>query len=306
MISLIFPTYNEEGNLAELHRQLREATASIEGQLFEFIFVDDCSSDRTPEILRQLHEQDERVKIIRFARNCGSHAAISAGLNECRGAGAVVLAADLQDPPEIIGQLINEWKAGGKIVWGLRAGREGESFLTKALANLYYRVMNWLTIVKMPPKGADVFLADRVAIDAFKQFSEKYTSIFMTFAWLGFPQRNVEYVKAARYRGESKWTWGKKFKLALDSLLSFSDIPVRYMSVLGFITALLGFAYALFVFWKYVFFGVPVQGWSSLIIAILVVGGVQMTMLGVLGEYLWRTFEESRKRPVYVVEYKID
>ena len=170
---------------------------------------------------------------------------------------------------------------------------------------MYYTLMNWLTSVKMPPLGADVFLADRVVIDAFKGVTEKHTSIFMTLAWLGFDQRTIYYVKKKRHFGHSKWTLDKKIKLAIDSLLAFSDIPIRYMSVLGFLTAGLGFAYALYVFWCYVN-GSPVDGWSSLIVAILVVGGIQMVMLGVLGEYIWRTFDESRKRPRYVIEYILD
>lgn len=305
-ISLVFPVYNEADNLPLLHQRLDEVCRTLPDDKFEFIFVDDCSADSSAEVLRGLNEKDKRVKVIRFARNCGSHAALAAGLNFCRGECAVVLAADLQDPPELIVELLEKWRRRIKIVWGVRQNRKGETFVTKFLAGVYYRLMNWLTEVRMPPSGADVFLADRVVIDAYKQMTEKHTSVFMALAWLGFSQNSVLYVKQARHKGHSKWTLGRKFKLAVDSLLSFSDVPVRYMSVLGFLTAILGFGYALQVVWEYVFLGIPVQGWSSLIVAILVVGGIQMMMLGVLGEYLWRTYDESRKRPRFVIEYTLE
>lgn len=306
MISLIFPVYNEQDNLRLLYERVQKVCDTIPDEKFEFVFVDDCSGDSSPQILRELNGKDRRVKVIRFARNCGSHAALAAGLNFCSGHCAVVLAADLQDPPEIISELLDKWQRGAKIVWGVRKAREGESLLRKFFAGIYYRLMNWLTEIRMPPSGADVFLADRVVINAYKQMSEKHTSVFMALAWLGFPQNKISYTKQARHQGHSKWTLGRKFKLAVDSLLSFSDVPVRYMSALGFLTAIAGFAYALYVIWEYIFLEIPVQGWSSLIVAILVVGGIQMMMLGVLGEYLWRTYDESRKRPRFVVEYTLE
>lgn len=305
-ISLVFPVYNEADNLPLLHQRLDEVCRTLPDDRFEFIFVDDCSTDSSPAVLRGLNEKDKRVKVVRFARNCGSHAALAAGLNLCRGECAIVMAADLQDPPGLIPELLEKWRRRIKIIWGVRQSRKGETFVTKFLAGVYYRLMNWLTEVRMPPSGADVFLADRVVIDAYKQMTEKHTSVFMALAWLGFSQNSVLYVKQARHKGQSKWTLSRKFKLAVDSLLSFSDVPVRYMSVLGFLTAILGFGYALQVIWEYIFLGIPVQGWSSLIVAVLVVGGIQMMMLGVLGEYLWRTYDESRKRPRFVIEYTLE
>lgn len=303
IVSIIFPTFNEQDSLPELHKRLETVTAKLKNYSFEFIFVDDCSSDQTPQILRALNGQDRRIKVLRLARNCGSHAALAAGLTYCKGDCAIALAADLQDPPELIERLLSEWTKGSKIVWGARVKREGESRQTQICSRMYYQLINWLTTVKITP--SDIFLADRAVIEAFKGISEKHTSIFMTLAWLGFPQASIEYVKEARFRGVSKWTIGKKIKLALDSILSFSDLPIRYMSLLGFLTAGLGFVYALLIFGAYLFRGTPVATWSSLMVAILVIGGVQMIMLGVLGEYLWRTFDESRKRPRYVIEYTI-
>ncbi|MBF0385868.1 MAG: glycosyltransferase family 2 protein [Candidatus Omnitrophica bacterium] len=305
MISLIFPAFNEEGNIEVLYDKVKDAINSTNGLDFEFIFVDDCSSDNTPLILSRMHERDKRVKVIRFARNFGSHAALACGLNNCKGKAAIVMAADLQDPPQLIPQLIGEWQKGSKVVWGARNKREGESLLTKILAGFYYTLMNWLTTVKLPPRGADVFLVDKNVIDAFRQVTEKHTSVFMTIAWLGFKQSTIYYDKKERFSGKSKWSLKKKLKLTVDSLLSFSDVPVRYMAITGFLFAFLGFSYALFIFWLHAN-GSPVTGWSSLMVVILVVGGIQMMTLGVLGEYLWRTFDESRRRPRYVIEYKVE
>jgi len=305
MISIIFPVYNEQETLNELYKQVREVIDHIDSNDFELIFIDDHSSDQSFSILQELHKQDNRVRIIRFSRNCGSHAAISCGLNESRGEAAIILAADLQDPPALIGQLMQEWQSGAKVVWGIRAKRLGERKTRTFFAKAYYRLMNWATAVQQPPSGADVFLADRCVVNAFKQVTEKHTSVFMAVAWLGFKQASIEYVKEARFSGRSKWSLSQKIKLTIDSLLAFSDVPIRYMSLLGMLTAFLGFCYAINVFWTYVN-GSPVEGWSSLMVAILVVGGIQMMMLGILGEYLWRTFDESRKRPRYIIEEKVE
>jgi dolichol-phosphate mannosyltransferase len=304
MISVIFPAYNEAETLEALYARLKDVASKLSTYHFEFIFVDDCSTDQTPEILKKLHAQDGRIKTIRFSRNFGSHTAIACGLRECQGKAAVVMAADLQDPPELISSLIDEWQKGNCLVWGIRLQREGETIATNFLSRLYYQLMNWLTTVKMPPTGADVFLADRKVIEAFKCVTEKHTSVFMTLAWLGFKRGSITYVKQARHAGRTKWSLGKKIKLTIDSLLAFSDVPIRYMSVLGFFIAFLGFLYAGYVFWSFIN-GSPVEGWSSLMVAILVIGGVQMMMVGVLGEYLWRTFDEARHRPKYVIEYRV-
>ena len=259
----------------------------------------------TPGILRSLHNKDKRVKVIRFVRNSGSHAALAAGLLYCRGQCAINMSADLQDPPELITRLLDRWKNNAKVVWGVRAHREGETATKKFFAQLYYRLMNSLTDVQTPPSGADVFLIDRIVIDAYKQMHEKHTSVFMALAWIGFPQQSIEYVRRGRRRGCSKWTLAKKIKLTIDSILAFSDIPIRYISVLGLFTAFLGFIYSFFVIRNFLN-GSPVEGWSSLMIAILLIGGIQMMILGVLGEYLWRTFDETRRRPRYIIEYQIE
>jgi dolichol-phosphate mannosyltransferase len=300
MISIIFPVYNEEENLLTLYKRLKSVTAETHEEL-EFIFVDDCSTDSTLSILEDLKNIDDRIEIIRFSRNCGSHAAVSAGLNFCSGDNAIILSADLQDPPEIVPRLLNEWRMGYKVVWGVREKREGENLLVRASSRLYYFLMNHLTNVTQPPTGADVFLIDRVVIDAFKQSPEKNTSVYMLIAWLGFTQTYIRYVKEARFAGTSKWNTAKRIKLLLDSLISFSYVPLRFMSLMGVICALLGLFYSIIVFLN-ALNAIPVQGWSSLMIVVLFLGGIQMTMLGILGEYLWRAYDETRGRLRYVIE----
>ena len=303
MISIIIPAFNEEKNLIELHQRLVSVFAKIPTQSFEIIFIDDASTDNTPGILKGICQKDKRVWFIRFARNGGSHAALSWGLNACRGDAAIVMAAALQDPPEIINDMLNKWKDGAKIVWGIRSKREGEGVCTKICSQFYYGIVNALTNVKLPPMGADVFLADRVVVERFREVKEKHTSVFMVLAWLGFKQSSFEYVKQSRHTGISKWTLRKKIKLALDSILAFSDFPVRAISFSGIFTVLLGLFCALRLLLNY-FSGHSVEGWACVIAVVLIVGGVQMIMFGILGEYLWRTFDESRQRPRYVIEYK--
>jgi len=301
MVSIIIPTYDEQNNLPTLYDRLVSVASDNPSYDFEFIFIDDCSSDETPSILQDKTNVDHRVKIIRFARNCGSHAAVAAGLQFCRGDAAIMLAADLQDPPEIIPRLLLEWGKGFKVVWGARDKREGECFLTLAISRTFYFLMNGFTDIRQPPTGADVFLIDRAVINAFKAAPEKNTSVTMLISWLGFSQTSIEYVKQARHAGSSKWTTTKKIKLFFDSLISFSYAPLRFMSLIGAISAFLGLLYSVDVFID-ALGGIPVKGWASLMIVVLVIGGLQMSMLGMLGEYLWRTYDEARGRPRYVIE----
>jgi polyisoprenyl-phosphate glycosyltransferase len=301
LISIIFPTFNESGNLVELYNRLSKAINEIADYDFEIIFVDDCSTDESPMILQSLSESDSRITIIRFSRNCGSHAAIMAGLYYCKGDAAAILASDLQDPPEIIHQLILKWETGFKVVWGVRKKREGEKIQDLFISRFFYYLMNCLTDVKQPPTGADVFLIDRKVIDAYKNTPEKNTSVFMLIAWIGFSQTSILYSKEPRYSGYSKWNTSKRLKLFYDSLISFSYIPLRFMSLIGFLTSLLGMLYSIVIFIN-AMKGFPVEGWTSLMIVVLVLGGIQLIMMGLLGEYLWRTYDEARGRPRFVIE----
>lgn len=228
--------------------------------------------------------------------------AVKCGLDFCNGHCAVIMAADLQDPPEMIPDLIRKWQQGAKVVWAVREQRQGEKTSTLGFSRLYYFLMRKIAGIRdIPATGADFFLIDKQVIAALKQFNEAHVSLFALITWLGFQQDFITYNKEARSHGESGWTLKKKLKMFVDSVTAFSYFPIRFMSYLGFFVAICGFIYAIFTFVR-AFMGLPIQGWASLMVAVLVIGGMQMTMLGILGEYLWRTLDETKKRPQYMVE----
>jgi dolichol-phosphate mannosyltransferase len=305
-LSIVVAAFNEQGNLPLLYERLTKLDWAGLGLQPEFVFVDDHSSDATPQVLAGLAASDPRVKVLRFSRNFGSHKAFTAGLEHCTGDAAVILAADLQDPPETIPLLVAKWRQGARVVWAVRDERQGESAATKLLSRLYYQLMRRFAEVRPPAKGADFLLADRSVLDALRGATEKHTSLLALIQWMGFEQEEILYTKARRNSGSSHWTLRKKLKLAVDSFVSFSYAPVRLASAFGLLFALIGFVYAAVIAVRAIVLGSPVQGWSSLMCVILIVSGVQLVMLGVLGEYLWRTLDEARGRPRYIIEKRIN
>ncbi|HTL69065.1 MAG TPA: glycosyltransferase family 2 protein [Lacunisphaera sp.] len=305
-LSVVVAAYNEEGNLPLLYQRVAALDWAGLGLEVEFIFVDDHSRDGTPRLLRELAAQDPRVKVLRFSKNFGSHKAFTAGLEHCTGDAAVILAADLQDPPETIPQLVAKWRAGAKVVWAVRAERAGVSLADKLFARFYYWLMRRFADVQPPREGADFLLVDRCVLDELRATPEKNTSVLLLIQWMGFPQDFISYTKAARHSGRSKWTFSKKLKLAIDSLAGFSYAPIRLASLFGVLFAVTGFIYALVVAARAIWWGSPVAGWPALMCVVLITAGVQLLILGVLGEYLWRTYEESRHRPRYLVEDRIN
>jgi glycosyltransferase involved in cell wall biosynthesis len=303
-ITIVTPAYNEAKSLPVLYQRLRDILEGVDAN-WEWIIVDDHSSDETPLIIKTLTQEENRVRGFRFSRNFGSHIAITCGLNHAGGDCAIVMAADFQDPPEEIPRLITEWQQGAQVVWAVRDGRKGERLSHLGFARLYYSLMRKMDALKdLPPTGADFFLIDRHVIDAFNQFHESNMSIFALINWMGFRQTSINYRKQARIHGRSGWNLKKKLKLVIDSFTSFTYMPLRLMIYIGFIVALLGFSYAVFVFTN-ALSGTPIQGWASLMVVILVIGGIQMLMMGLLGEYLWRALDESRRRPRYLIESTI-
>ena len=301
MISIVTPAYNEAANLPVLYQRICATMESL-GLDWEWLVVDDHSEDATFEVVSGLAERDRRVRGLRFARNFGAHTAVTCGLHEARGDCVTAFAADLQDPPEVIPQLLEQWKAGAKVVWAARGLREGEKAATIGFSRAYYWVMRHVVGMKeMPATGADFFLLDRAVVDAFSRFNESNARILALLTWMGFRQATITYDKRARLHGRSGWSLQKKLKLVVDSVTSFSYVPIRFMSYLGFAVAFIGFVYAGIVILNYLR-GAPVQGWSSLMVVVLLVGGMQMVMMGVLGEYLWRALDESRRRPRYIIE----
>ena len=303
-LSVITPAFNEELNLPLFHEQLSAVMdrANID---WEWIVVDDHSHDETWRILQDIASRQTRLKAVRLARNSGSHTAFACGLQSACGDCAVVLAADLQDPPETIPSLLGKWRMGAQVVWAVREQREGEKAATLGFARLYYWIMRRFVGVRdIPSTGADFFLIDRRVIDALKAFKEANVSLLALLTWMGFRQDRIYYTKKARLHGRSGWNLEKKLKLVVDSVTAFTYRPIRLMSYAGFAVALLGFVYAAFIVFR-AFVGIPIQGWASLMIIVLVLGGIQMLMIGVLGEYLWRVLDEARDRPRFMVEDEV-
>jgi dolichol-phosphate mannosyltransferase len=301
LLSVLTPAYNEEDNLPVLYERLSQALVHLNID-WEWIVVDDHSSDGTFAALTEISTRDPRVHALRFARNFGSHTALACALHHARGDCAVIMAADLQDPPEEIAELLEKWQRGARVVWAVRGEREGEPKSRIAFARFYYWLMRRVVGVKeMPPSGSDFFMLDRRVLDAYAKFSETNVSLMALIAWMGYSQDSIVYNKKSRLHGKSGWNLEKKLKLVVDSVTSFSYLPIRLISYAGFVVALLGFIYAGWIVYNAVA-GSPAAGWSSLMVVVLVVAGVQMVMMGVLGEYLWRALDESRQRPRYLIE----
>jgi polyisoprenyl-phosphate glycosyltransferase len=301
-LSVVTPAFNEQDNLPTLNQRLHAVLDPLNID-WEWVVVDDHSTDATWETIRRLSVHDARLRAIRFSRNFGSHGAMSCALQHAAGQCAVIIAADLQDPPETLPLLIERWQAGHEVVWAVRQAREGASLSTRFFAAVYYRLMRRVALADMPAQGADFLLMDRKVIDAYNSIGEKNSSLLATVLWMGFRQTSIEYVKRARHAGATKWTLAKKLKLVVDSVVSFSYAPIRAMSYLGIAMAGLGFGYAaIVVVGRALGWVVSGTGFAALITVLLVGQGLILTTLGVLGEYLWRTFDESRGRPRFIVE----
>jgi polyisoprenyl-phosphate glycosyltransferase len=305
LLSVVTPAFNEAESLQTLYQRLSRVLGDMLVR-WEWILVDDHSSDDTFAVTQQIANQDSRVKCIRLSHNFGSHIALSCGLRHTSGDCVVVLAADLQDPPEILPTLLAQWQAGAQVVWAVRAQQDRKLKTLPFLSRLYYFFMRHVLGMKqMPATGVDFFLLDRRVVEAFYEFEEGNTSVIALITWMGFRQAKILYEKQPRQYGRSGWNLGKKIKLVVDSVTAFSYFPIRLMSLVGFVIALFGFLYAAVVVINGLA-GRPPEGWASLMIAVLVIGGVQMLMMGVLGEYLWRTLDEARRRPQYIVEATIN
>ena len=298
MISLVTPAFNEEANIEPLYARLVSSMQAV-GVEWEWIVVDDHSRDATFEAVRAMASRDPRVHGVRLARNAGSHIAITCGLHHASGDAAIVLAADLQDPPETIRALLESQRRGADIVWAVRRERPGDR-THATFARLYYWIMRHVVGMKeMPARGADFFLIGRTALDEFRRLRERNMSVFALITWLGFRQDIVEYDKQPRAAGKSGWTLARKIKLVIDSVVSFSDVPIKlcwYGGALLFLVALLVAVPALFL--------LPTLGAGLLLVlaVVLALGGVQLIAIGLVGEYVWRAFDEARGRPQYVIE----
>jgi glycosyltransferase involved in cell wall biosynthesis len=303
-VSIVVPVYYNELNLPHLFPRLLGLADANPRYEFEYIFVDDGSGDNSFEILAELAKRDPRVRVVKLSRNFGSNAAVLAGLCYVSGDCVAIIAADLQDPPEMITTMLRRWEAGKKVVLAARESRE-DPLVNRLLSGAFYWLFRRLAIREMPAKGCDFVLIDRKVADMLVQIGEKNPHLIGLVLWLGFDRDVVYYARQQRELGKSRWTLGKRVKYFIDALVSFTYVPMRLVSVLGIVLALAGFMWAVVVVLNRILAGVPVQGWASLMTVILVVSGVQLLTLGIFGEYLWRNFEETRKRPSFVVDQLI-
>jgi len=300
MLSIITPAFNEGSNLEAMRARLTAVLAGTIGDDWEWVIVDDHSADGTFEAVSRLALADGRIRGLRLSRNSGSHVAITCGLHHVRGDAAVMLAGDLQDPPELLHALLDRWRTGAQVVWATRRAQPGEPGHAR-FAALYYWIMRHVVGMKeMPARGADVFLIDRSVIEAFKRFPERHVSVFALITWLGFTQAYVEYDKQPRLSGRSGWTVARKIKLVVDSITAFTEVPVRACTYLG--GGFLGLGALLMVTGLVRWMSTGAGHLILLVSAMAGFAGLQLVALGVIGEYVWRALEESRRRPAYVIE----
>ncbi|MEW5877061.1 MAG: glycosyltransferase family 2 protein [Acidobacteriota bacterium] len=298
-LSVVVPVFNEEENLPELYRRLT-AVLGTAASSWEILFVDDGSRDRSWEIIRGLAENDPRVRGLRFSRNFGHQMAFAAGLDHARGQAVVIMDADLQDPPELIPQLLAKHREGYEVVYAVRTARHGETFFKRLTAKLFYRLLARITSVHIPLDTGDFRLMGRRAVEAFRRLPERHRFTRGLVAWLGFPQTGVPYERAPRHAGTTKYPLRKMLRLALDAITSFSHVPLQLATWLGFIVSGFAFFYILVVI-ALKFAGISWPGYTSIMAAILFLGGVQLVMVGLLGEYVGRIYDEVKHRPLYLV-----
>jgi len=302
LVSIIVPFHNEAGGVQVFHEELASALQALPGRKFEIICIDDGSSDQTLAELLRLVERDKRVRVLELSRNFGKEAALTAGIDASRGDAVIAMDADLQDPPELIGRLIEAWSGGAAdVVLARRTDRSTDSFLKRTSAELFYRIHNRLSSVKIPENVGDFRLLDRAAVQALKALPERQRFMKGLFAWIGFRTATVDYARRSRASGASKFSGWRLWNLALEGITSFSTVPLRIWTYIGALGALLTFLYALFIVLRVLILGIDVPGYASLLVAILFLGSLQLLSVGLLGEYIGRVYLETKQRPVYVV-----
>lgn len=301
-ISVIVPVYNEQEVLQESYNQLKSVMDSV-GDSYELIFVDDGSSDRTLEILKELSTKDSTVKFLKFSRNFGHEMACTAGMDYSTGDAVILIDGDMQDPPKAIIEMIAKWKEGFSIIYGKRLGRKGESLFKKATAAFYYRFLRSIITVNIPADVSNFRLIDRKVCDEMKKFKEHNRFVRGLFSWIGFRQTSVTYVREERFAGDTKYSLKKMLKLAFDGILSFSSLPLRLPLYLGLLILGGDMVYLFYLFYLRLFTNTSAEGSDTLLFLMLLLQGITLLMVGVIGEYLSRIYEESMDRPLYIVEH---
>ncbi|MBA2745749.1 MAG: glycosyltransferase family 2 protein [Flavisolibacter sp.] len=300
-LSIIVPVYHEEQNIPLLHSRLLTAMKLISDD-FEIIWVNDGSSDNSLFLIKELAAADKRNKYISFTRNFGHQMALMAGLEACSGKAAVMIDCDLQDPPELIPELWEQYEKGFKVVYARRRQRKGENIVRKFAIRLFYRLLHRTTRIRIPVDTGDFRLIDRKVIDALKSMPEQHKYLRGQIAWLGFSQIAVSYNRDGRFAGKSKYGWIRLFRLAMDGFTGFSNLPLKLASLGGFLVSLVAFIIILYALYSKFIMGNVISGWTSLIISTMFIGGIQLISIGIIGEYISRINSDVRKRPLYMVE----
>jgi glycosyltransferase involved in cell wall biosynthesis len=301
-VTLVVPVYNEEASIAIFLEQVTHAMAGIgPGVTYDILFVNDGSRDRTERTILDEAAKRDDISLINFSRNFGKEAALTAGLHHATGDAVIPLDVDLQDPPEVILEMIRRWQAGAKLVNARRARRDADTWLKKASADTFYRLFNALAEQPIPRDVGDFRLMDREVVHAIRQLGERSRCNKALFSWVGFETEEITYERPARAAGESQWSYWKLTKLALDAIFSSSTIPLRIWTYVGMLMAAVSLIYSAYLFVRTLVFGIDVPGYASTAILILIFGGLNMFALGIIGEYVGRIYTEVRQRPLYVV-----
>lgn len=301
-ITILIPAYNEQEVLRHLYERLNKLAGDTSTYAFEFLFVNDGSRDKTLEIIKTYAKKDPRISYINLSRNFGKETAMIAGLDHANGDATVIIDADLQDPPELIPQMITYWEQGYDDIYARRSTREGESWLKKTTSALFYRTLQKSTHIPIQQDTGDFRLLSRRCVEALRLFRENQRYTKGMFSWIGYKKKEITYARDSRFAGETKWNYFKLINLAIDGITSFTTAPLRLSSVLGILVSLGTFIYILYLVVRTMLFGTDLAGYPSMMAVILFLGGVQLLSLGVIGEYIGRIFNETKNRPLYFIE----
>ena len=305
-ISIVIPIYFNEPNIQSLYVVLsKDVLSKLQKYDYEIIFVDDGSKDKSIEKIQELQSQHPKITLVKLSRNFGSHSAILAGLSVATGDIAAFISADLQDPPRIILQMLEKWEHGADSVIAVRKDRE-ESFIQKLFSNTYYKIMRKIALKNMPLGGFDCFLIDRKVINTIVKMNESNTSLMGLILWSGYNIAEIKYTRKAREAGKSRWTFGKKVKYFTDSIVRFSFFPLRVITVIGVLFSLVSSIWMVVILFSWIFGNIQVQGFTTLILVILFSSGLILFSLGMIGEYLWRVLDASRRRPTFIIDEIIE
>lgn len=302
--SIVVPLYNEEEVINESYKRIK-AVMDETKEAYEIIFINDGSRDQTESLAKEICSKDSNIKLINFSRNFGHQPAITAGMRESNGDAIIIIDADLQDPPTVMLEMIEKWKEGFDVVYGKRIKRTGENLFKKLTAKIYYRLLTRITDVKIPVDVGDFRLIDRSVCDALNALPERNRYVRGLVSWVGFKQTFVEFEREERFLGETKYPLRKMIKLAVDGITGFSNKPLKLASTFGYIVSGLGFMYLIVILFQKIFTDTTIQGWTSIIGLLLILNGVTLIMLGVLGEYIGRIYDEMKARPVYIIKEKV-